>query len=251
MRKIIFAVSLAILVVLTTSVMGAGPSVALTGIVSSQTEGSMEGVVVTAKRAGSTIAVSVVTDKTGQYSFPADRLEAGEYNLTTRAAGYGQPDIRTVAVDPAKKKDLNLKLSKIQDLVSQVTWGEFLASVPGTQEQKDQLYSCVGCHAPTPIMQSTYDAAGYVTTIVRMHNWAPSSSLTNPQLLPYHTDQGPRDEEFASYISTINLSGGRSKLNYELKTMPRPKGKATHVIVTEYDLPRAGAEPHDAIIDAQ
>src|SRR5882724_740870 len=105
MRKIIFTVGVALLVVMTTSVMVAGPSVALTGIVSSQVEGPMEGVVVTAKRAGSTIAVSVVTDKTGQYSFPADRLQAGEYKLTTRAAGYGQPETQTVTVDPAKKKE--------------------------------------------------------------------------------------------------------------------------------------------------
>lgn len=252
MRKIVVvAVSLAILGFVTTAVMGAGPSVALTGIVSSQAEGPMEGVIVTAKRAGSTIAVSVVTDKSGRYSFPADRVESGEYNLTTRAAGYGQPDIRTAAVDPAKKIDLNLNLSKIQDLLPQITWGDFLASVPGTQEQKDELSSCVGCHAPTPIMQSTYDAAGFVTTIVRMHNWAPSASLTNPQLLPYHTNQGPGDEEFAKYLSTLNLGGGRTKLSYSLKTLPRPKGKATNVIVTEYDLPRAGAEPHDAIIDPQ
>ena len=74
MKKIIFVVGLAIIAVLATSVKGAGPSAALSGVVSSQAEGPMEGVVVTAKRAGSTIAVSVVTDKAGLYSFPANRL---------------------------------------------------------------------------------------------------------------------------------------------------------------------------------
>ena len=252
MRKIfVVAVSLAILGFITTAVKGAGPSIALTGIVSSQAEGPMEGVIVTAKRAGSTIAVSVVTDKAGRYTFPGEKLESGEYNLTTRAVGYGQPDVRTVSVDPSKKKDLNLTLSKTENLVPQITWGDFLASVPGTQKEKDELYNCVGCHAPTPIMQSTYDAPGFVTTIVRMHNWAPSSSLSNPQLLPYHTDQGPNDEAVANYLSTLNMGGDRSKLNYSFNPRPRPKGKATEVMVTEYDLPRPGAEPHDAIIDAQ
>jgi len=33
--------------------------------------------------------------------------------------------------------------------------------------------------------------------------------------------------------------------------MPRPKGKATEVIYTTYDLPRADASPHDAALDAQ
>ncbi len=40
----------------------------------------MEGVLVTAKKAGSTIATTVVTDKDGRYSFPASRLEPGDYD---------------------------------------------------------------------------------------------------------------------------------------------------------------------------
>jgi len=46
---------------------------ALAGQVSSAKEGAMEGVVVSAKKAGGTITVSVVTDEKGRYSFPAAR----------------------------------------------------------------------------------------------------------------------------------------------------------------------------------
>jgi virginiamycin B lyase len=45
------------------------------------------------------------------------------------------------------------------------------------------------------------------------------------------------------------LSGGERP--YPLKTLPRPTGKATRVIITEYDLPRTSAMPHDAQIDAR
>ena len=48
----------------------------------------MEGVVVSAKKDGSTISVSVVTDAQGRYAFPAARLEPGRYTLKARAAGY-------------------------------------------------------------------------------------------------------------------------------------------------------------------
>ena len=48
----------------------------------------MEGVIVRAKKAGSTIAVSVVSDAQGRYSFPADRLDVGQYALSIRATGY-------------------------------------------------------------------------------------------------------------------------------------------------------------------
>jgi len=42
-----------------------------------------------------------------------------------------------------------------------------------------------------------------------------------------------------------------SKWEYPLKTLPRPKGKATRVIITEYDLPRPEALPHDAMVDSE
>src|SRR5471032_954493 len=54
---------------------------ALTVTVTSAEEGPMECVLVTAKKDGSTIAVTVVTDAKGQYSFPADRLTAGHYAI--------------------------------------------------------------------------------------------------------------------------------------------------------------------------
>ena len=50
---------------------------ALTGLVSSADEGPMEGVLVSAKKDGSTITITVVTDAEGRYSFPADRLAPG------------------------------------------------------------------------------------------------------------------------------------------------------------------------------
>ena len=54
----------------------------------------------------------------------------------------------------------------------------------------------------------------------------------------------------AKYISSINLSSVDT-FSFPLKTLPRPKGKATQVIYTTYDLPRADAAPHDTAVDAQ
>ena len=51
-------------------------------------------------------------------------------------------------------------------------------------------------------------------------------------------------------IATINLGEG-TKWTYELKTLPRPSGRATRVIYTEYDLPRERIQPHDVIVDAE
>src|SRR5689334_19760490 len=71
---------------------------ALSGQVSSAEEGAMEGVLVSAKKAGSTITVTVVTDAKGRYGFPADRLDAGHYAITIRAAGYNLDGAKAVDV---------------------------------------------------------------------------------------------------------------------------------------------------------
>src|SRR5258708_26144808 len=66
----------------------AGTGTALTGQVSSAEEGKMEGVVVSAKKIGSTVMTSVTTHAQGRYSFPESRLEPGQYTLAIRAVGY-------------------------------------------------------------------------------------------------------------------------------------------------------------------
>ena len=54
----------------------------------------------------------------------------------------------------------------------------------------------------------------------------------------------------ADYLSSINLSSS-AQWNYRLETLPRPTGRATRVVITEYDLPREVIEPHDVIVDEE
>src|SRR5438445_7107444 len=65
----------------------AQPSTALTGRVSSAEEGAMEGVVVGARKTGSTVTISVVSDGQGRFSFPSSKLGSGSYSLKVRADG--------------------------------------------------------------------------------------------------------------------------------------------------------------------
>src|SRR5260370_1104154 len=65
--------------------------VALAGQVSSAEEGAMEGVVVSARKDGSTISSSVVTDAQGRFAFPAARLGRAHYSLHARAADAAAP----------------------------------------------------------------------------------------------------------------------------------------------------------------
>ncbi len=228
----------------------AGSPPALSGVVSSDAVGPMEGVLVSAKRTGGNIRVTVVSDHNGRYEFPANRLSPGQYNISLRAVGYDPTLPDEVVTLGSKSARLDIKLEKTRDLASQLSSAEWLTSAPGTQEDKDELYKCVLCHTATPIVSSKYDARGWLATISRMRNYGPASEFDKPQILPFHQLNHPGDAAYAKYLSTINLSS-KSQWDFPLKTLPRPSGAATKVIITEYDLPRSDAQPHDAVIDSQ
>jgi hypothetical protein len=107
---------------------------ALAGAVSSSEEGKMEGVVVSAKRPGSTIMVSVSTNAQGQYSFPPDRLAPGAYDITIRAIGYTlAPTAAAIQPGGATQLDLRLAQAAPDVLALQMSNSEWVQSAPGTQ----------------------------------------------------------------------------------------------------------------------
>src|SRR4051812_1108851 len=126
--------------------MAQGPA-ALTGTVSSTQEGKMEGVVVSAKRPGSTMTLSVSTNAKGEYSFPADRLAPGTYDISMRAVGYMlKPTTATVKAGSATKADLQLAKAPTDVLALQLTNSEWVQSAPGTDGQKVAILRCLDCH---------------------------------------------------------------------------------------------------------
>jgi len=226
---------------------------ALTGKVMSQEEGAMEGVLVSAKRAGSTMTVTVVSNAQGEYSFPRERLEPGKYAVSIRAVGYELPNPRAqIDVTAQQPAGLDLNLVKTKSLSHQLSNGEWLQSFTGTKAAKESLFGCVGCHTLERIANSRYNAEEAARVVQRMSTWAQGSQPLKPQPQLGRSIAAPNARQVAigQYISTINLSSGDER-PYALKTDPRPKGKATRVIITEYDLPRRDAMPHDAQLDGR
>src|SRR5262245_58043734 len=241
--------------ILSTPVCAQAP--ALAGKVSSAEEAAMEGVLVSAKKAGSTITVTVVSDAEGRYSFPAKKLSPGRYSLRVRAVGYELegPSEATLA---AKPSEVNLRLKKTSDLAAQLSNGEWMTSMPGEDRQKGLLLNCVGCHSLERVARSRYDADAFTKTVLpRMQGYVNQSIPQHPQLRKAERLMEERGDQrvqvyrsTAEYLSTVNLAESPN-WGYELKTYPRPKGRATRVVYTEYDLPRETIEPHDVIVDKQ
>jgi hypothetical protein len=162
---------------------------ALSGQVSSAEEGSMEGVLVSAKKVGSTITVTVVTDAKGQYSFPADRLDAGHYGITIRAAGYNLDGPKAVDI-ASGGSTAEIRLVKTKNLANQLSNAEWLISVPGPDNLKANMANCVSCHTLQRVFASAHDAEEFKQIFKRMGSYSPGSTPTRPQsLLP-----GPRGD---------------------------------------------------------
>jgi streptogramin lyase len=245
-----------VLLLIPTGPVAAQTAVALSGQISSADEGPMEGVLVSAKRAGSTITVTVVSDAQGRYNFPTAKLEPGQYTLHIRAAGYDLDHPALVDVG-TPNASADLKLRKTEDLASQLSNGEWIASAPGSDQQKSVLLNCTGCHTLERIVKSTHTADEFMQLLPRMQGYVNQSIPAAPQLRRGERLMEERGDQrvqvyrgLADYLSTINLSSG-SPWRYPLKASARPKGKATRVIITEYDLPRETIQPHDVIVDAE
>jgi virginiamycin B lyase len=227
-------------------------AVALAGQITSDAEGAMEGVVVSAKKAGSTVTVSVITDAQGHYSFPASRLTAGNYAIKIRASGYDLAASATAAVTDEHTATVDLKLSKTKNLAAQLSNAEWIASLPGTEDQKSFLLNCVSCHTLERIVRSSHNADEWTQVITRMRGYGAVSQPIKPQRM-LDPERSGTPEQFrkpAEYLASINLSEVE-KWAYPLKTLPRPTGRSTRAIITEYDLGRPTTEPHDVLVDAQ
>src|ERR1700722_14033973 len=119
MKRFFFATTAAL--VLSVAGLGVGRAAApiLTGQVSSVEKGLvMEGVVVSAKKDGSTIRISVVTAAQGRYSFPSSKLEPGHYSLAIRAAGYDLDGTANADIPAKGTANVNLKLKNTDNLAS-------------------------------------------------------------------------------------------------------------------------------------
>jgi virginiamycin B lyase len=233
-------------------VLPAQAQTALTGQVSSAEESTMEGVVVSAKKDGSTISVSVITDAQGRFAFPANRLDPGKYTLKARAAGYELDGARTAEIASGAEAKTDIKLKKVKNLSATLTNAEWMMSMPGTEQQKQFLLNCNGCHTLERIMKSSYDAEGFLQIFQRMSSYYPGSTPQKPQRLAgtamRNVERGGDGRKTAEWLASINLSE-QETWSFPLKTQPRLTGKSTRVVITEYDLPNSLIQPHDVMLD--
>ena len=195
----------------------------------------MEGVLVNLKREGSTITTTVVTNEQGRYSFPADRVQPGKYTISIRAVGYILDGPKTVEVPAGGNATADLKLNRARNIHLQLSNAEWMASLPGTDRDKQFLTGCTGCHTLQRIFtRSTTSTSGSRSST----GWAAiirGSTPAQPQLLVSGGERSERPrvdpkvaQAAAQFLVDVSLTNPEAK-EYEFKSLPRPKGRATRV----------------------
>jgi streptogramin lyase len=182
--------------------------------------------------------------------FPAAKLGAGRYKLRIRAVGYELEGPDAIEVPDSRPTSLDLVLRPTNDFAAQLTSTEWLISMPGTAEQKRPLIECMSCHTLERVVRSKYTADEFVPVLKRMANYANNSIMARVQ--PRMAEREVPDErarKVAQYLASVNLSAN-AVWPYPLGNLLRPTGRATRVVITEYDLPRKTIAPHDVRTDA-
>jgi streptogramin lyase len=238
----------------------AEPGSLLAGRVLSENGQAVAGVPVQAHRQGSNVTVSVYTDGSGAYSFPAwSDVTAGAYDVS-----IALPDFKTitrmgVALAAAKTATLDFTLQPREPDYNEATAAEIIAALPGTDEQKVLFAQCGNCHTIQHALKDAHTKGEWAQLI---HLMAGERNVSRDYPGSKTYGQKRFVEPLAEYLASIRGPGSSGKIPFTLR--PRPSGEeASKLVVTAYDLPRGGQReidmlrgdprfvwPHDVKVDA-
>jgi len=222
----------------------------------------LNGVFVSASRSGASSTVTVFSDDSGQYRFP-DFLAAGSYTVKAHTGGFQIEQRSNVAVKAGETTRVDFALkdeTRPEELFRQATPGEWLASVPGTDYEKRSIVRhCSGCHHSLYQLKAhRFDKDGWRKIVATMElidaigvprsvEGAGAGDLPQQVVSPGQWHFASR-EEIADYLTKVR---GPQTPWPSIKFHPRPTGKATQAVITEYRLPRDNAAPHDVVLDSK
>jgi virginiamycin B lyase len=226
-------VSVASLVVAGFAATTASADQLLTGSVASATGQKLEGVLVSAKKEGSTITTNVYTDLNGEYFFPA--MADGKYQVWAQTLGF---KTAKGAVDLTATKHQDFQLAAITDPEERIRQlpSELLASALPEDTEADANIKrifhnqCTGCHTPGYPLQFKFDEAGWnkVINLMKVIPALPGPNAKVNAIIQYN------QKELSAYLARAR---GPGETSMKFKDRPRPTGEAARVVWTTYDLP--------------
>jgi streptogramin lyase len=223
------------------------------GIVKSSKGDLLEGMMVQLVAHKNAVRTTVYSNADGRYEFP--KLDAGTYTLRIAQPREFRPYVKEkVEISGANELD-EIVLTRITngellphtpEIAAQMTGAEWLMSLSGTGDEKKLLtVNCNWCHSYQQIFRNHYDETSWGHILNRMTKGA-GSPLINMR---------PRgrfnDEDIARLVKWLATVRGPDAKDPPFVTLPRPQGRQTRVIITEYELPRLELATHDVAADSK
>ena len=208
----------------------------LTGTVRSASGKALEGVVISARGSDKTFTTSIFTDEQGAYIFPP--MEEGQYRVWAQAVGY-RAGRAEVSLNPNKAIKHDFTLKTIKDFSRQLSGAEWMAALPEDTPANRRLKaifenSCTGCHVPNFVLQNRFDEAGWRKILATMAQTGEARDNAGGLQKESHPIIDHFKDELAAYLAKMR-GPGPSPMKFHL--LPRPKGEAARVVITEYDIP--------------
>ncbi len=232
------------------------------GMVRSASGAPLEGIGVRVISSRTAIRTTVYTNEDGRYEFP--KLEPGTYALHIARPREFRPYRRDAVQISGSEHFEDIVLERVVDseylpptpeVLAQLTGWEWMSNLPGTgKEKRGFVLSCgFGCHNYQQILKARYDEQSWRLIVRRMLRGAGSPLINRREPLPGQTARAGVDriEEEETVIQWLSRIRGPQSQDPPMLPMPRPRGMATRVIVTEYELPRTLLAPHDVHGDSQ
>jgi virginiamycin B lyase len=223
------------------------------GLVKTAAGEPLEGMMVQLIEPATAIRTTVYSNADGRYEFP--KLRAGSYTLRIAQPREYLPYVKEgLAIAGADAlPDIALErftgsevLPFSPEIAAQMTGSEWLMSLSGTGAEKRLLtVNCNWCHSYQQIFRNHYDEASWRKIVYRMIHGA-GSPLINVNARGRFSDAD--EARLVHWLATVR---GPQSPDPGFITLPRPQGRATRVIVTEYELPRLEPATHDVSGDAK
>ena len=210
-------------------------STPLSGRVQSPEVESLAGIPVRAHLAGSNRAVTVYTNKQGQFVYRD--LLPGLYTVSIEAAGFESLQKEGIALTAGEPVRLDLDLQPRSPSLDELTTAEILMALPGTREQKIKTARCSNCHPLQFALQQRRDRQDWLQIIERMRGIT-SSGVMRPEKRIQEILHETRDSnnDLADFLASVR---GPDSPELPYKLFPRPTEEAsTSAVITEYRIPR-------------
>jgi virginiamycin B lyase len=223
------------------------------GVVKSNRGDLLEGIMVQLISEKSAIRTTVYSNADGHYEFP--KLDAGPYTLRIARPLEFHPFVKDgVAINGSNQLD-DITLTRVTtaellppfpEIAAQLTGSEWLLSLSGNGEDKKLLTTyCNWCHSYQQIFRNRYDERSWGQIVRRMTHGAgsPLINMRDPGRLP-----AADEARLVKWLATVR---GPDAKDPPFVTLPRPQGRQTRVVITEYELPRLELATHDVTGDSK